>query len=372
MAILFSYMPLIPFLCWHLKTVPTMYHNLRKLLFFPLLLTVLIVTSCQREIDFTGINPVTEYVKDSTLLIKSVTSLWDNGQDSIVENYSYDSINRKITLTWNDPSSSNIQDGTIAEFSYNNNWMISHAQYIYPAGYLPQAGEYTTIDILYDAEKTLQKITVNYGDGSSESKVYSKTLLPSGNYRLSWDESDPGYPFFRRAEFNADGRNITSIVDYSYVAETTPAGDDVFTNVIVTDSLFYDASGSLRKIIRNEVDTLRHTNQSYVSYDFSTRLTRGDQLYNQRQAIMNGIANMPFFDPDSNADLFGVLTFSLENEQWQYLKYPVQTADMRWLGNNYHFTGSSEFDTMNRLIKFKGFLLDLGLTEGAIKIKYYK
>ncbi len=333
------------------------------------------MVSCQRELDITVPDPVTEYIKDSTLLIKSITFLSENGQDSIVESYSYDSVKRKITLTWNDPSENEYPDGTMAEFSYNDKWLLSHAMYIYPAGYIPQAWDYTTIDIEYDAQKVVQKITVRYGDGSSEIKVYNKIPLPGGNYQLSWDESDPGSPddqVLRRAVFNADGNNITSIVDHSYIAETTPAGDDIYTNVIRTDSLFYDAPGSVKKIIRNEVDTLMHSNQSYVSYDFSTRYTKGDQLYNQRQALLNGIANMPFFDPDSNTDLFGGLSFSLENESWQYLKYPVQTADIRWNMNDYHFAGSSEFDSKDRLIKFTGFFLDMGITPSVYKIKYYK
>ncbi|MEI9910436.1 MAG: hypothetical protein WDO71_12670 [Bacteroidota bacterium] len=85
----------------------------------------------------------------------------------------------------------------MAEFSYNDKWLLSHAMYIYPAGYIPQAWDYTTIDIEYDAQKVVQKITVRYGDGSSEIKVYNKIPLPGGNYQLSWDESDPGSPMTR-------------------------------------------------------------------------------------------------------------------------------------------------------------------------------
>jgi hypothetical protein len=353
-----------------------MYIKLPKLRLSPVLLIIVVITSCQREITITDINSVHDYVRDSTLLIKSVT-LYENSltPDTIVETYSYDSINRKITLTWNDPTASNFPDGTMAELSYNSNWMISHAKYIYPAGYTPQAWDYNTIDVVYDAEKILQKITVNYSDGSVESKVYTKTSLASGNYQLSWDESNQGLPddrVLRRAVFNADGKNIISVVEHSFIAATSPGGDDIFTNYITSDTLFYDAAGNISKIIRNERDTLLHTSQSFVSYNFSVRQTRGDQLYNQRQAIMRGIANMPFFDHDSDSDLFGILAYSLGNEQWQYLKYPVQTADIHWLGSDYHFIALSEFDSMNRLTKFKGFALDIGLIERVFKIKYYK
>ncbi len=352
-----------------------MYKTLTQLRFFLFLFIVFIASSCQREISFEDIDAVVDHVSDSTLLIKSITLLSDTGLDSVVENYSYDSVNRKITLTWNDPSSSQVPDGTAAEFSYNSDWLITHAAYTYPAGYIPDASDYTAIDIVYDATRTLKQITVNYGDGSTETKVYTMTSLSSGNYQLSWDESDPGTPddrVLRRAIFNAAGKNVVNVVEHSFVADVSPAGDDIFTNYITSDTLSYDASGSVNKIIRNETDTLRHTSQSYLAYNFSSRQTRGDQLYNQRQAIMNGIANMPFFDPDSNTDLLGILSFSLENEYWQYLKYPVQTADIHWNMTDYHFVGASEFDTLNRLIKFKGFVLDLGLSERVFKIKYYK
>ena len=352
-----------------------MYKKITKLLFLPVLLTVLVITSCQREVDFTDTDPVTEYVRDSTLLIKSV-SLYDLGlQDSISETYSYDSINRKITLTFSNPSASIFPDGTVAELSYNSDWMISHAKYTYPAGYTPQAGDYNTVDVVYDAEKILQRITVNYSDGSVETKIYTKTSLTSGNYQLSWDESASGFPndnLLRRAVFNTAGKNIINVVEHSFIAATSPGGNDVFTNRITSDTLFYDPGGNVSKIIRNETDTLLHTSQSFVSYNFSSRQTRGDQLYNQRQAIIRGIANMPFFDPDSDVELFGVLAASLENEQWQYLKYPIQSADIHWLGSDYHFVSSSVFDSMNRLTEFKGFALDIGINDRIFKIKYYK
>ncbi|MEI9910437.1 MAG: hypothetical protein WDO71_12675 [Bacteroidota bacterium] len=40
--------------------------------------------------------------------------------------------------------------------------------------------------------------------------------------------------------------------------------------------------------------------------------------------------------------------------------------------NDYHFAGSSEFDSKDRLIKFTGFFLDMGITPSVYKIKYYK
>jgi hypothetical protein len=88
---------------------------------------------------------------------------------------------------------------------------------------------------------------------------------------------------------------------------------------------------------------------------------------------MNGVANMPFFDGDSNNGILGALSYNLDYESLQYLKYPIQTAYVHWLGTDYNFNATSEFDSRGRLIKFQGFYTDLVLAKNNIyKIKYYK
>src|SRR5258705_92987 len=143
-----------------------MYQKPAKLRLVPFLLTVLIITSCQREIDFNDPDPA-----------------WGNVRESTV----------------------------------------------------------------------LQKITIKYGDGSITTRNYVKTMLSSGNYQLTWDETDPALPpddrLLRRAVFNASGKNIINVVEHSYVATISAAGDTIFSNHITSDTLFYDASGSVSKII---------------------------------------------------------------------------------------------------------------------------
>lgn len=260
--------------------------------------------------------------------------------------------------------------------------MLSNVVYKYPAGYIPAEYDYNTIDIAYDAENVVKKITTKLGDGSVETIVFSKTMLSAGNYQVSWEETElalPGDRFPRKAVFNADGKNIINIREHLFVSDTTPTGDYIYSNLIITDSLIYDASGSLSKIFTTKADTLMHITESYTSYEFLTRQTKGDQLYNQRQFIMNGIANMPFGNSDLGSfiadDAFGILFSSLKYEYLQYSKYPIQAAKVyMWDATYKDFTASSEFDNKNRLTKYIGFFDDYGSDLGyeEYRISYYK
>jgi hypothetical protein len=349
------------------------YNTFKNLLFVSSLLASLAFASCQKGVDINDPDIIPGEVKDSTLLIKSISRFANTDEDSLTEYYSYDTVNRKITLTWDDPSESYFPDGSQLELSYNAAGLLVHVAYKYPLGYTQWEYDYNIIDITYDADKILQSITTKYSNGSIESKVFSKTRLSSGNYQLTWDETNlPDDKIFRKAVFDAEGKTIVNIIENSFIAETSPTGDDIFTNYIATDSLVYDASGSVIKIISSRVDTLRHTNDSYISYDF-TRQTKGDQLYKQRQIIMNGIANMPFGNFDSPEDAFGVLSFSVDNEYLQYSKYPMQTAKVHmWDGSYKNFIAPSEFDNKNRLTKFTGFFHDYDLEPQEYRINYYK
>ena len=353
------------------------YNNFRKLFFIPSLLAILVLASCQKGIDPNNPDPVIpDELKDSTLLIKSITSTWEKGtadEETLTEFYSYDTINKKITITWNDPSENYIADGSTVKLSYNTKGLLTRAEYNYPAGYVPWEYDYNTIDLAYDAGNVLQNITVKYSNASIESIAFTKTTPIAGKYQLTWDQSDlstPGDKLIRRAVFDDKGKNIINVVDHSYLV-TDSNGDEIFTNFIITDSITYDESGSVIKVFSNRKDTLNHTSEDYISADY-TRLTKGDQLYNQRQALLNGVANIPFGDFDSPvSDAFGILSFSLDYEFLQYSKYPIQTAKMHtW--SDYNFTASSEFDSKDRLTKFIGFFLDNTAKPQEYQITYFK
>lgn len=352
-------------------------NNSRNLLFIPVLLTILAVTSCQRELSFIDPGPVIEQLKDSTLLIKSITFINDDDfvvRDTVTESYSYDSVNRKVLIIWNSTTSTDMPDGMSEEISYNADWMVTRGVFTYPSGYTPGISDFATVDVEYDGQKILKKITTKYADGATDFRIFTKTMLSGGNYQLSWDETNPADPYYiaslRRAVFNAEGKNIISISDQSFGAGTSPSD---YNNYVVSDTFSYDAAGNVSKIVRNVIDTLQHTNQSFLFYEFAGRETRGDQLYNQRQGLMRGIANMPFGGGDSDAGTFGLLSFGIDFENLQFLKYPVQTTKIyNWNNSNFTFNSSSEFDSKNRLVRFKGFFLDVTTTDRIFEIKYFK
>lgn len=359
------------------------YNNFRKLLFIPCLVTILVLASCQKNTDPNDPDTIPDEVKDSTLLIKSIVYVFDNGQDSIVEHYSYDTVNRKILITWNDDFNNYVADNTAAEFVYNNKGLLSHVGYKYPAGYTPISEDCNTIDIVYDAENVLQKITASLSDGSIEIVEFSKTALSSGNYQISWEETSSGLPgekFPRKAVFNADDKNIFNIQERLSVIDTTPSGDYIYTNIIDTDSLIYDASGNVSKIFTTYTNSSLQYTESYTSYEFLARQTKGDQLYNQRQVILNGIADMPFGNSDLGSfvsdDALGLFSAILKYEYLQYSKYPIQTAKVYSMydGTYKVFTAHSEFDNKNRLTKYIGFVDDYGsdLESEEYRINYYK
>jgi len=338
-----------------------------------LLATFLFITSCQKGVNEILTEPIPDEVKDSTLLIKSIKTIWDKGtpdEDSVVEHYWYDTANRKLTITWNDENEDYVADGTKLELSYNAKGLLTHASYIYPAGYVPWEFDYQTIELSYDAANVLQNITAHYSGGSIESITYSKTMLSNGKYQLTWSEgmSPDNDSTFRRVEFDKEGNALINYVyNYQY-----PSMSNSEHTLIVADSLIYDAGGSVSKILRrvNYDDT---TNKEYTFYEY-TRQSKGDQLYNQRRVIMSGIDNIPFGDFDNIVTAaFGPLSFVLDYENVQYSRYPIQTAKARmWDGSFENFTANSEFDNKDRLIKFTGFFHDIGLEPTEYRISYYK
>lgn len=356
------------------------YTNYTRLLFFACLTMFLGLVSCQKGIDPAGADPgIPDGVKDSTLLIKSITWLYRNGSDSIVEHYSYDTVNRKITLSWTDsgtepliPGYQSEYNNSKAELSYNSKGLLVHMAYTYPPSYSPWEFDNNTIDITYDSDNIVHKIAVKYVGGSTSSCVFTKTMLQGGGYRLDWNMSDPD-TYFRTVVFSSDGKNILNTIDHR-LTEMAPSGNPVEYKFINTDSLVYDATGNVVKVLTNYIDGRTNNVETYTSYEYNGRQTKGDQLYNQRQIIMNGIANMPFGDIDYPVeDAFGILSFNLDYEYLQFEKYPFQTTKARmWDGTFKDFISNSTFDSKNRLTKFIGFFHDYDLEPREYRISYYK
>ena len=344
----------------------------------------LVLASCQKEIDLAATDPNIAGANDSTLLIKSITLVnYDINTgvaegDSIIEHYSYDTVNRKVILSWENYSG-DIPENLKEELSYNNQNLLSRIEYKYPAGYRPADNDYSAIEISYDAGNVLKKSVVNFANGSSEARTFNKKFLSSGNYQLEWLErplTTGSDKTKRSAIFDSKGKNIIRVTEFSYPRVVTGTGNDIYTNIIITDSLSYDANGGLHKLFTNVIDTLSHTNENYISCEFISRLTKGGQLYNQRQALLNGIAAIPFGEVDDWFRYsFGILNFFPEGiEPLEYSRYPFITARVYDYNTRIYkeFTASSEIDSKGRLLKFKGFFNDSDLIPQEYKIAYFK
>jgi hypothetical protein len=351
------------------------YNALRKLFFVPSLIAILALASCQKDVDPGGpVLPIPDEVKDSTFLIKQLSFAYDIGsptEDSIIETFFYDTVNKKIVITWDGPDDNYIPPGTDGELGYNAKGLLSHITYKYPGDYIPQVYDYKTIDITYDAQNVLQKIVVENGVGDFDSRTFTKTALPAGNYQLTWNEI--GYDedsSFRRVEFDNDNKAIVNYTEYFYYPSP---GDPARYKTILIDSFAYDAGGSVTKVFKKVDDVDQNISLDFILYEY-VRQTKGDQLYNQRQVLMNGLANIPFGDYDGIIeDAFGILSFTLGYDYLQYSKYPVQTTKARLYDGSFKdFISSSTFDSKNRLTKFTGFFHDYDLDPIEYRVKYYK
>lgn len=342
-------------------------------IFFPVLI---LIASCQKEIDPTDPDLIPDEVKDSTLLIKSIShKMFDEAgvpyEDSVTEYYSYDTLNKKIILTWLD-NSGEFPVGTSTELNYNDKGLLAHIDYKYSSGYTPTADDRSAADLIYDADKVLQKITYKLYGGKTGVTMFSKTMLTSGGYQLNWSE-----PFFVfqgsdsakvHAIFEADGRYVVS--SYSYSTSST--------QIINTDTVVYNADGSVTKIISNHIDTSSHIDETYTTCEFISRSSKGDELYNQRQLVLKGIANIPFLGYElfgSNGGFAGILSFFPGDvESLEYTRHPFQSAKiLDWQTKQYvNVSGISEFDNKDRLTKFSGFTADFEPIPTEWKITYFK
>ncbi|WP_276503711.1 hypothetical protein [Terrimonas pollutisoli] len=363
--------------------------NFSHLFFASLVIAVFVLASCQKEVDIDLENPppVPSEVQDSTLLIKSIkinsldpVSGLPDGGDTIKEDYFYDTVNRKIIMTLDQVASSQYLTGAGVEHTYDANGLLTNVLYKYKNGYIPEGDDRISVRLSYDADKIIQKITLYYFNGNTRSTLFRKTLLSENKYRLDWGEptiiaiGGARDTVSASAVFDKAGKCLTSEYSYSYNT-VIGGGEDAYTKIIYRDSLVYDANGSVTKVVENYIDTLNHENITFVACEFTARHTKGDQLFNMRQILLNGIANIPFGEDMFHGSITGVLSFFPDGyEPLEYSKYPFQFAKVFNSQTNQYdnFTAISELDNKDRLIKFRGFLNDVELIPYQYEISYYK
>jgi hypothetical protein len=352
----------------------------KGLVTFFFVLIVFVIISCQKGVDEILTEPIPDEVKDSTLLVKSINHVWNKGgssPDSVTEHYFYDSVNKKLLVNWEGVGDFPSSDGVSAVFSYNLNGLLANVTFSVSPPYIMDEYAIKNINIQYDDNNVVKSFTRYFYDGFVDSVRFVKTLLTAGYYKLTWIDSFrlPQEEIVKRdAVFNVSGKPILNVSEIPYISGMDQAGNSIYSSYVETDSVVYDNEGSLSKIVRTYEEPNQQTKSEFTAYEFFGRQTKGNQLYNQRKAILNGIANIPFTDFDEWFDSFGIFSFSLEwIQHQQYSKFPIQSAKVYNSSAGFdNFSSVSEFDSKDRLKKFGGFFPDLTLILTEYTIEYYK
>ena len=353
------------------------------------IITIIFFTSCKKgdiENDQDPATPDSVTImgfKDSTELIKSIQYDYrDSATNAIVfsmtEYYYYDTLNRKIIISLH-PLSSSTQSYNGVEFSYNSKGLLSHVSQKYITQ-VTDSNSALTSDFTYDEANVINSISLSFINGKHFTISFNKKTLPSGGYQLTWIDpvSYNGYPdsTIDIANFDAKGK-----MQVYYL------GSVLFENIIyVSDSTEYDLNGNIRKIVQTDYtysaipahpDTAITTSVSYDLYDFTSRDTKGDQLYNLDQILNNGLANFP----KSLTYNFIPLSNNMNEIAYQYTKYPALITNITTSadngggnGGNYSvpFNSSPEYDSENRLIKYRMFYNSGSQNYIDYSISYYK
>ena len=346
-----------------------------KLLLLFTISILFICCSCNKSVDETSVNGI----KDSSLLIKSITNIiW--GRDSVTEYYSYDSAKRKINIRWtyygfNYPRFSSSLQST--DLNYNDKLLLSHISYNYNRH---KSDDRSEVDIVYDAKNIIQRIVIKYFNGKNTTVNFYKTMLDNGKYQLDWVEhylsNGVNDSTVFSSSYNGDGKCLSA-----YFSSSSPALYDTNGNILdstltkVTKTYIYDTEGNLNKIQTNIIDTFQQTNETKISVEFSGRLAKGNELYNQRQTLLNGIANIPELTNGSDADFIdiaGILSwFPFQFESQSFVEFPYTTAKSYsfMTHKDYTSTGVSNLDDKGRLVSFSGSLYG---NDFAWRIAYFK
>jgi len=322
--------------------------KLSALFFF--IVSSILYFSCNKSNDLPNPDPNTidsvdiMGFKDSTLLIKSLHRVDYNGDgtfnDSSTAYINYDTVNRKIIIT---DSKSNVME----EHIYNNKGLLIHIE-------TKGDNETYTTDYTYDESNFLKTVTESSGAGEDKTFSLNKTLLPSGNYQLKWDVpsiSNPNVHEYVLTKFDSEDRTL------SYY-------DVINDKLAISDSFLYDMNGNISKVIR----TLSNVSQPFTQFDFISRDTKGDQLYNFYRILYNGVSNFP--------DVYSGFGGQFDETFFQFFKYPALATDITNPdGNSFktiRFNETPQYDSKNRLIKFKTFFNDVELYVTEYTISYYK
>jgi len=327
-------------------------------------------TSCSKNNDLRNPDPITidsatiMGFKDSTQLIKSITEIGIDSSGNPIDKHTiyfyYDTLNKKINFN-TEYVTSPIPTPYSLVLSYNNAGLLIHIKSTDTSG----TGTY---DYTYDAQNVLSSQTFTDVDGSVATVHLTKTSLPSGGYSLSTKDTtvDMQVNFVNLYTLNFDAAGkITSMNDL-----LLPSLDDGYI-----DSIFYDAFGNVSKVDETHLIT-GNPALNYTRFEFFSRDTKGNQYSNFNNILFNGVANFP--------ELFGNLSIgnafsSIDNDYfYQFTKYPFLSTKVGYenptgTGLLYvNFNSDPQYDSKNRVVKFKMYFGDYPYYSDEYDIVYYK
>lgn len=320
--------------------------------------------SCNKNNDLRNPDPVTidsatiMGFKDSTQLIKSISIIsidsFGNNIDTQTIYFYYDTLNKKININ-TQYETSPIPSQYSLVLSYNNAGLIIQQKAM-------DTNWVSTTDYTYDAQNVLNSETTTDNNGV-ETFHLTKTSLPSGGYSLSTKSSQTNFvhdSILNTFNFDATGKLIL----WSDLYLPYPNGGYI-------DSIVYDPSGNVSKVIETSLENTG-TPPTYSLFEFSSRDTKGDQLYNLNTILYNGIADFP---EDENNIALGGLFNGFDNFYfYQFTKYPSLSTKVYQQSNNSYvtFNPSPQYDSKNRLIKYKMYNGDSPYYYEEYNISYYK
>lgn len=336
--------------------------KLNTILFF--ITAITLYPSCKKgdtimNPDHTTLDSITIMgFKDSTQLIKSISDIGldslGNPIDTNIIYFYYDTINKKINLN-SEYVASAIPSQYSVVLSYNNAGLI-----------IQQKGTDTnwvsTTDYTYDAQNVLNSETTTDNNGV-ETVHLTKKALPSGGYSLSTESSQTNFvhdSILNTYNFDATGKLILR----SDLGLPSLNGGYI-------DSTVYDASGNISKVIETSLG-FDPTPSTYTLFEFNSRDTKGNQLYNLNNILYNGIAEFP--EAENNIALGGLFNNYDNFYYYQFTKYPsLSTKVYQQYSNSYvTFNPSPQYDSKDRLIKYKMYNGDNPYYYEEYDINYFK
>ena len=305
--------------------------------------------------------------KDSTQLIKSLSAYYMDGSsnvitDSITLLFHYDTIKRRIAIVPENGVPGDADFDSVL-YQYNSDLFLTSATKMYSTPPSNPDNE-ASVAYIYDADKVIQSAIFTQNNGDKYTYSFDKTALPGNGYRLSWTETSPGSFAGDKylASFNSQGQMISN---YNLTASSS-------------DSIEYDASGNTTKVIRTEYSQPYNLTgaKTFTLYDFTSRDSKGDQLYNLRQVLDHGFANL-------NIDIGGInLDFFFSDFVFQFSKYPATSTIINLPTQGtycvscdvvpFTYSTTPTYDSRDRLVKYKLFFNDNPLAYQEYHISYYK